>query len=122
MTSPKDFSGDVQQRVTGLKSLSQMATTDLWPLTSPCCQWVLSASQPKSGRWQSKPNKTRKLTKYFSHSCANAWDYMCIHTSSQRINSTLPEIIETEPSLSPCVILLHEFGSNPILILQSQMV
>lgn len=47
---------------------------------------------------------------------------MCIHTSSQRINSTLPGITEAQPLLAPCAILPHEFGPNPILILQSQVI
>lgn len=62
------------------------------------------------------------MTKYFAHSCVKVSLYMCIHTSSQRINSTLPGIMETQPLLPPCVILPHEFGFSPILILQSQMI
>ena len=62
------------------------------------------------------------MTKYLPHSCVKADYYMCIHTSSQRINSTLPGITEAQPLLAPCAILPHEFGSNPILILQSQVI
>ena len=52
------------------------------------------------------------MTKYLSNSCAKASYYMCIHTSSQRINSTLPGITEAQPLLAPCAILPHEFGSK----------
>lgn len=62
------------------------------------------------------------MTKYLSHSCAKASYYMCIHTSSQRINSTLPGITEAQPLLAPCAILPHEFGSNPILIPQNRVI
>lgn len=83
---------------------------------------MLSARQDKSGRRQSKPNKTREMTKYLSHSCVQASYYMCIHTSSQRINSTLPGTTEAQPLLVLRAVLPHEFGSNPILILQSQVI
>lgn len=111
-------SEDAQEKQQAHKNLLYFSMKTLCPATHQC-------SKPVNARMaDGRPNLTTQgnVTKYFAHSCVKVSLYMCIHTSSQRINSTLTGITETQPMLSPCVILPLALGFNPILILQSQMI
>ena len=121
-SSEKNHSSEVhkkkRQKHKNLLYLSMNTALLQVPATHGC-------SKPISARMtDGRPNPTTQgnVTKYFAHSCVKVSLYMCVHTSSQRTNSTLTGIIETQPMLPPCVILPLAFGCNPILILQSQMI